>query len=118
MLVGGITMKRFLRKRLIWAWAIIGACLIIALPGVLAATAAPSHGAVGVRDGSMRRPSTQPTGGLRPGTQFTPVIASTLTTPEPVRGSDGRIHLAYELLLTNATAFSIRISQVEVLGHA
>jgi hypothetical protein len=108
-------MKRFLRKRLIWAWAIIGACLIIALPGVLAATAAPSHGAVGVRDGYLRRPPAQPSGGVRPGTQFTPVFASTLTTPEPVRGSDGRIHLAYELLLTNATAFSVRISQVEVL---
>jgi hypothetical protein len=111
-------MKRFLRKRLIWAWAIIGTCLLIALPGVLAATASPSHGAVGVRNGDVRRPSAQPSGGLRPGTQFTPVVASTLTTPEPVKGSDGRIHLAYELLLTNVTALSVQVSHVEVLDAA
>ncbi len=51
---------------------------------------------------------------LRPGTQFTPVTASTLTVPEPVAGSDDRIHLAYELLLLNSAAAPVRISQVEV----
>jgi Peptidase family M23 len=100
--------RRFLRKRLIWVWAAIGACLVIAPPSVLAATAsAPS------------KPSpAQQHAGLRPGTQFTPVTASTLTVPEPVKGSDGRIHLAYELLLTNASALPVRISQVAVLDAA
>jgi hypothetical protein len=38
-----------------------------------------------------------------------------LTVPEPVKGSDGRIHLAYELLLTNASALPVKIDQVEVM---
>jgi peptidase M23-like protein len=41
-----------------------------------------------------------------------------LTVPEPVKASDGRIHLAYELLLTNASALPVRISQVEVADAA
>jgi Peptidase family M23 len=106
---------RFWRKRLTWALAAVCGCLVIALPGVLVATASPSHEAVAARDGNTPVSSPQPGAGVRPGTQFTPVIASTLTVPEPVNGSDGRIHLAYELLLTNVTAVPVRISQVQVL---
>jgi hypothetical protein len=35
------------------------------------------------------------------GEEFTPVVGSIPQAPEPVLGSDGRIHLAYELVLTN-----------------
>jgi len=35
------------------------------------------------------------------GEQFTPVTASVVAPPQPVLGSDGRRHLAYELLLIN-----------------
>ena len=108
-------MKRFWRKRPTWAWATICGCLVIALPGVLIVTASPSHGAAGARNRNTELSSAQPGTGVRPGTQFTPITASTLTVPEPVNGSDGRIHLTYELLLTNVTALPVRISQVEVL---
>jgi hypothetical protein len=102
------------RNRLTWTLAAVCG-LVIALPGVLVATASPSHGAVAARNDSTPASSARPGAGVRPGTQFTPVTASTLTVPEPVRASDGRIHLAYELLLTNVTAVPVRISQVQVL---
>jgi hypothetical protein len=108
-------MTRFWRKRPSWTWAALCGGLIIALPGVLAVTASPSHGAVGVRNGTTGPSSAQPGTGVLPGTQFTPLVASTLTVPEPFKASDGRIHLAYELLLTNTTALPVRVSQVEVL---
>jgi Peptidase family M23 len=37
-----------------------------------------------------------------------------MTTPMPVRGSDARYHLAYELLLTNAAPFEMTLQTVEV----
>lgn len=52
--------------------------------------------------------------GVAPGTQFTPLAASVLTAPTPVLGTDGVFHLAYELLLTNATPASIKVETVEV----
>jgi peptidase M23-like protein len=36
---------------------------------------------------------------------FTPLSARVLHAPEPVRGGDGREHLAYELVLTNNSVF-------------
>jgi hypothetical protein len=36
---------------------------------------------------------------------FTPLTARVLHAPEPVRGGDGREHLAYELVLTNNSIF-------------
>jgi hypothetical protein len=53
--------------------------------------------------------------GLSPGTEFTPLAASLLTDPTPVRGTDGRFHLAYELVLTNVTPMSISIDRIDVL---
>lgn len=40
--------------------------------------------------------------------QFTPLSARVLHAPEPVRGGDGREHLAYELVVTNNSAFPPR----------
>jgi hypothetical protein len=60
--------------------------------------------------------ATSPTPGISPGTAFTPVVVSTLTNPEPVQASDGKVHLAYELVLTNAAPFPARIDKVEVLN--
>ena len=39
---------------------------------------------------------------------FTPLSARVLHAPEPVRGGDGREHLAYELVLTNNSVFPPR----------
>lgn len=53
--------------------------------------------------------------GIDPGTGGSPVASSMLTTPQAVRASDGKWHLAYELLLTNVTPAAVRIEHVEVL---
>ncbi len=46
--------------------------------------------------------------------QFTGLAASFLTHPQPVRGTDGRFHIAYELILTNAVNFPLDVNRVEV----
>ena len=45
---------------------------------------------------------------------FTPVLMSAIAAPNPVRGSDGKFHLVYELELTNATTINWEIRSVEV----
>lgn len=68
--------------------------------------------------GAATSTSVQSTGssdGVNPGTQFTPLAASVLSNPMPVKGTDGKTHLAYELLLTNTTPVTIEISQIQVL---
>ncbi len=110
-----LVMMRLRRKQSTWAWVTVCGCLIITVLGVLLATTSPS-GVTAVAGGSSTALSSALLrAGLRPGTQFTPVTASTLTVPEPVQGSDGQIHLAYELLLLNVTALPVRVDQVQVL---
>ena len=50
-----------------------------------------------------------------PAPELTGLAASVLTRPSAVRGTDGSLHIAYELVLTNATAFAAEVEQVEVL---
>ncbi len=51
--------------------------------------------------------------------QFTPVIASALTADaRPFEGADGRLHLVYELLLTNANATPATLTKIEVVDGA
>jgi len=52
------------------------------------------------------------------GEQYTPVIASVPSPPRWFTGSDGKVHLAYELLLTNAFAVPITVTAVDVLDAA
>ncbi len=47
--------------------------------------------------------------------EFTPLVMSVLSTPVPVKGSDDRIHLVYELLVINAYKLDFEIVSVEVL---
>ncbi len=48
-------------------------------------------------------------------TRLTPVVMSVLSEPHPVWGSDSLIHFVYELHVTNATSFSVKVEQLEVL---
>ena len=79
--------------------------------GVLGATAAfpqpPSEAAV----------ADQAAGGAAnaPTAQLTPLVVSTFARPHPVLGTDNRIHLAYELQLTNIAATTLTIERVQVL---
>jgi murein DD-endopeptidase MepM/ murein hydrolase activator NlpD len=47
---------------------------------------------------------------------FTPVAASVLRAPIPVPATDGRVHLAYELQISNILASPATINAVEVVG--
>jgi hypothetical protein len=49
-----------------------------------------------------------------PAPQLTGLAASVLTRPSAVRGSDGRLHIAYELVLTGSTPFAVDVEQFEV----
>jgi hypothetical protein len=46
---------------------------------------------------------------------FTSLVASALAPPQPVLGADDRIHLAYELFVTNPTPSTMAIEAVETL---
>ena len=52
--------------------------------------------------------------GVEPDHQFTVLAASVLTRPSAVRGTDGRFHIAYELVLTNAEPFALDVERVDV----
>ena len=58
--------------------------------------------------------TTSPTVEAVTGGQITPLLDSTLSTPRWFTGTDGKAHLAYELLLTNAIPASVTLSSVEV----
>jgi hypothetical protein len=47
---------------------------------------------------------------------LTPVVASVIATPEPVLGSDGRQHLAYELQLVNRGSAEIDVRSIKALA--
>ena len=51
---------------------------------------------------------------LAPGSQFSIFAGSKLTRPIPVRATDGRIHLVYELVLTSTAGIPVAVDQVEV----
>ncbi|WP_406193585.1 M23 family metallopeptidase [Kitasatospora sp. NBC_01560] len=69
---------------------------------MLGASASPGYGTDAAR--------------LAPGTQFTPLTAAVLTEPTPFEATDGRTHLSYELLTTNALSSStpVRLDRVDV----
>jgi hypothetical protein len=46
---------------------------------------------------------------------FTSLVASVLAAPHPVLGADDRIHLAYELFVTNTTSSTMAMEVVETL---
>jgi hypothetical protein len=93
--------------------------LAVALPLLAAActagspsTAPPSPTPAGP---ATAAPPDVPPGGIDPSTRFTPLTAYTLTPPSPVTGTDGKTHLAYELVLTNLSATTVQLDELHVL---
>ncbi|MFI8517622.1 M23 family metallopeptidase [Streptomyces sp. NPDC085481] len=70
--------------------------------GLLTASTAPGYGT---------GPTTP-----EPGPQFTPLTAAVMTKPAPFVATDGKTHLSYELLTTNALSSStpVRLDRVDV----
>lgn len=50
--------------------------------------------------------------------QNTPVLLSAASRPIPFRGADGRVHIDYELQVTNARAVQVKLVSLEVLDAA
>jgi Peptidase family M23 len=69
----------------------------------LAATAAAAAG-----------PAAGASTGIRPDTAFAAFEAQVLTRPQPVLGTDGARHIAYELVLTGTTPASLKVTRVQV----
>ncbi|GLK83732.1 M23 family metallopeptidase [Ancylobacter defluvii] len=52
---------------------------------------------------------------LREGETLSSITVAPLTPPHPVRGSDGRTHLAYELIVTNSSRLFVTVDKVEAV---
>jgi hypothetical protein len=50
--------------------------------------------------------------------QNTPVLLSAASRPVPFRGADGRVHIDYELQVTNARAVPVKLVSLEILDAA
>ncbi|MCF7548109.1 M23 family metallopeptidase [Pseudonocardia sp. WMMC193] len=86
-------------------FGLIAALVLTATAGCAAAPVEPAL-----------RPPQVPKGGIAPTTRFTPLAGGTVTTPAPVVGTDGKTHVTYELLLTNATPAPVTVEKVDVLA--
>jgi Peptidase family M23 len=80
----------------------------------LAAIVALSVVAAGCGGGDSA--STVPPAGEQAELVLTPVVQSVMSTPRWYAGHDGRVHLQYELMLTNTVPLPVDVSAVEVLG--
>jgi len=47
---------------------------------------------------------------------MTPVLMAVQDAPVPFKGSDGRVHLVYELWMTNASSANVSVQKVDVIG--
>jgi Peptidase family M23 len=45
---------------------------------------------------------------------FAPIVSSVLTRPTPVKATDGRFHIVYEVVLTNNTPYAMAVEGFEV----
>jgi len=93
--------------------ATVSACGVAVL--LLALGARPASGA-DLSDGKTSGPRPTVASALAGGVQLTPLLVEPLSRPVPVRGADGRTHLLYELLLTNATRGPVRLGAITVRG--
>jgi hypothetical protein len=80
---------------------VLGACIAAAALGGPAAT----FGA---------RTHEDPPSGIAPGTAFAAFEAQVLTRPQAVLATDGKRHIAYELVLTGSTSASLKVTRVKV----
>jgi murein DD-endopeptidase MepM/ murein hydrolase activator NlpD len=55
---------------------------------------------------------------LKPDEVLSSISARTISAPNPVLGADGRVHLAYELMVDNPSHFFITLDKVEAVDEA
>jgi biotin carboxyl carrier protein len=101
------------------AAAALGVCagLLAAGCGAAASTPGPAL-AAGTAPAAAAPPPTPPTvpfqSGIDRAAKVTQLSASFVRTPEPVEMSDGKVHLTYELVLTNVAPAPVRVDRIEL----
>ena len=50
--------------------------------------------------------------------RYTPLTAYTLVDPAPTATSDGKVHLPYELIVTNSLAQNVRLTKLEIIDQS
>ena len=87
-----------------------------------ATTAAPGGAAPTTTTGSSSEPTTSGAtassvpAGSSANDVFTPVVASILTAPVPALSTDGKVHIAWELLLSNVVSQDVTIESVTAMA--
>ncbi len=89
----------------------IGAGSVASLLLTAGCSAAPETTPVGTSAASA---SVAPTATPPAPSVATPLVAQVLAAPIPVPGTDGKVHVAYELQLTNALAQDVTVTSVDV----
>src|ERR671920_2374239 len=78
-------------------------------------------GATGSNRSSALNPESGPVGGggakQTPRGKQTPLLMRVLDAPEPVKGSDGKYHLVYELVLTNSSPGTATVEWVKTIDE-
>ena len=64
----------------------------------------------------LQRPPAEASPPARAGDELTPVTESVPSVPRWYRADDGRVHLQYELELTNTLPLPVRVSSIQVRG--
>ena len=91
---------------------------IAAILGALALTVAScSSSTDGKQDTAQSPPASADSEATQVPVAVTPVIANLVAAPVPVLATDGKIHLAYELQLTNVLNQDVTITSVKVLAR-
>ncbi|MDD7934591.1 M23 family metallopeptidase [Actinomycetospora straminea] len=88
------------------ATAALGLCTALLAAGCAAAPSTPAP--------AQATPTGAFASGIDRGAKVTQLSASFVTTPEPVAMTDGKVHLTYELVLTNVAPAPVRVDGVEL----
>lgn len=91
------------------------ALVIDAIQQVVEAVRDPASWPIYPAGTSPLRPAATPSAAAN-GWQFTPLLDRVLSPPAWFTGSDGQVHLVYELLLTNALPIPVSVSAVDVVA--
>ena len=91
--------------------AILAAAALLVACGNAKPPSPPDASAPPAATPATQAPPATPTRLAQP-TALTPVIASVVAAPVPVPMTDGRVHLAYELLLTNTIGSNVRLKSL------
>jgi hypothetical protein len=78
--------------------------LVVMVGAAVALLSSPTAGAA----------SAPPEPRFEPPRNFAPIVSSVLTRPTPVKATDGRFHIDYEVVLTNNTPFTMAVEGFEV----